>query len=397
MASVGSPPRKKARVQQTREYASFAEVARLIASKKRIVVLAGAGISVSCGIPDFRSRNGIYSMVKDLDSCSALPDPQCIFDIEYFKDDPRPFYELARRILFAGPKSESGVSKTKVQPSKTHRFISLLEKHKKLLRCYTQNIDGLERVSGVSKTKVRYCHGSMESAKCLKCSFRVTREELETMLLKDDVPLCTKCGETMKPGITFFGEAISKNVSKSLSADRDKVDLLLVIGTSLKVSPMDSILQFFPEHIPQVLINKTHVSPRQKISEGFDIELIGNADSVVQSMLDHDIFLSKGKSSGKTARVEPPKLGLYGNVWLFEGADRAEVERSMEARLTNHANAKMVATEVITCDCCGQQIDKKGGGGLCCNSCFGFDTCAACEDGRTKHLKHFPSHSFVSI
>ena len=276
-------------------------------------------------------------------------------------------------------------------PSKAHYFIAMLEKHKKLLRCYTQNIDGLERASGVSKSKVRYCHGSMDSAKCIKCSYRIGREELQKMLQTEKIPLCKKCGETMKPGITFFGEEISKIIPKSLQADRDKVDLLIVIGTSLKVSPMDSILQYFPAHIPQILINKTHVTPRRKISEGFDIELIGNADAVVQGLIDYDVFHDQLKA--ENGHIEPERLGAHQNIWLFEGSDKAEVEKD----ILEKGNANTLVNEVITCDCCGQQICPKEDQGFCCNICFGFDTCAACEDGRLDHVKEFPNHSFVPI
>ena len=139
------------------------EVADLIQKSKRIVVLAGAGISVSSGVPDFRSANGIYKMVEDLECCESLPDPQCIFDIEYFLDDPKPFYEVARKILF----SSTGASPL---PSKAHAFIASLEREKRLLRVYTQNIDGLEFAACVSKNSLRYCHGSMARARCVSKS-----------------------------------------------------------------------------------------------------------------------------------------------------------------------------------------------------------------------------------
>lgn len=64
-----------------------------IRKAKRILVVTGAGISVSCGIPDFRSEHGLYASIKEK---YALPEPECMFDIEYFRDDPAPFYMLAK-------------------------------------------------------------------------------------------------------------------------------------------------------------------------------------------------------------------------------------------------------------------------------------------------------------
>ena len=80
----------------------------------------------------------------------------------------------------------------------------------------------------------------------------------------------------------------------------------------------------------QILINKTHVSPRRKISEGFDIELIGNADSVIQCLIDHNVFPAKVKR--ECSQVEPQKLAFSNNVWLFDGSDRAEVEKAIANR-----------------------------------------------------------------
>lgn len=66
----------------------------LINRSSNIIVLTGAGVSVSCGIPDFRSRNGIYARLsKDFPD---LPDPQSMFDIHYFKRNPYPFFKFAK-------------------------------------------------------------------------------------------------------------------------------------------------------------------------------------------------------------------------------------------------------------------------------------------------------------
>ncbi|KAG6886129.1 hypothetical protein C0993_002648 [Termitomyces sp. T159_Od127] len=81
----------------------------------------------------------------------------------------------------------------------------------------------------------------------------------------------------MKPDITFFGEKLTDEFDDSLAEDRERVDLLLVIGTSLKVSPVADILSHLPHSVPQILINKTpirHINP--------DIVLLGNADDIVQ-------------------------------------------------------------------------------------------------------------------
>ena len=106
-------------------------------SCKQIMVVTGAGISVNCGIPDFRSKDsGLYHTLD----CEAIgiPSAELLFDYEYLAVDPEPFYRFARSLL---PRDD-------VLPSYCHRFIALLEARKKLLRNYTQNVDGIEKKAG---------------------------------------------------------------------------------------------------------------------------------------------------------------------------------------------------------------------------------------------------------
>ena len=97
---------------------------------------------MSCGIPDFRSANGIYEIVEAMGL--GLDDPQLLFDLETFRDDPAPFFAFAHRLYPPGGAA----------PSPTHRFLAALESRKKLLRVLTQNIDGLELAAGVPAAKV---------------------------------------------------------------------------------------------------------------------------------------------------------------------------------------------------------------------------------------------------
>jgi NAD-dependent SIR2 family protein deacetylase len=120
------------------------QVAELLQTSKRIMVLTGAGVSVSCGIPDFRSPDGIYARLQEFN----LRDPQQMFDLSFFKKRPEIFYSFAREIF-----------PSNFMPSPSHSFIKLLEDKGKLLRNYTQNIDTLEQRAGI--ISVLQCHGKM--------------------------------------------------------------------------------------------------------------------------------------------------------------------------------------------------------------------------------------------
>jgi len=122
---------------------------------KKILVLTGAGISVSCGIPDFRSKDGLYARVAKV--FPELRDPQSVFDVRLFRRDPRPFFLTAKE-LYPG----------QFQPSLSHKFIQKLEARGQLLRNYSQNIDTLETIAGIEK--VTMCHGSFATATCKFCS-----------------------------------------------------------------------------------------------------------------------------------------------------------------------------------------------------------------------------------
>ncbi|KAJ2188889.1 NAD-dependent histone deacetylase sir2, partial [Coemansia sp. RSA 532] len=80
----------------------------------------------------------------------------------------------------------------------------------------------------------------------------------------------------MKPDITFFGEKLPDQFDEALLADREHVDLLLVMGSSLKVAPVSDIMGHLPHTVPQIVINKTPI-----LHFNFDVQLLGNADDIV--------------------------------------------------------------------------------------------------------------------
>ena len=181
---------------------------------------------------------------------------------------------------------------------------------------YTQNIDTLETLAGVQR--VLQCHGSFATASCLQCRHRVPGADLEADIMRHRVPLCTVCNlpipstsstkgkkpkkkkkkkkkdkwdsdvedesdfpeyppgimkacsdsvaqctqnEHLQPDITFFGEKLTDDFDRSLEADRESVDLLLVIGTSLKVAPVADILSTSCYFLHCVMTNVVSQSP----------------------------------------------------------------------------------------------------------------------------------------
>ncbi|KAF3352940.1 hypothetical protein VdG1_00412 [Verticillium dahliae VDG1] len=122
---------------------------------ERIVVMTGAGISTAAGIPDFRSPGtGLYANLARL----KLPYAEAVFDIDYFRKHPEPFYCLAKE-LYPGH----------FHPTVSHAFIALLAHKGLLLMNFTQNIDCLERRAGVPSDLIIEAHGSFATQRCIAC------------------------------------------------------------------------------------------------------------------------------------------------------------------------------------------------------------------------------------
>ena len=267
------------------------KAAKLIRKSRRVLVLTGAGISVSSGVSDFRSRGGVYDRIESLGL--DVPQPECVFDIDFFRDDPGPFYKAVRLLFPPGASAEPA-------PSASHRFLRALDARRKLLRNYTQNVDGLELVAGVSPRRVLQCHGSMATATCLRCRARYTRADMRPFYASGRVFLCRRvrrgveCAGVVKPDVVFFGEPVNPRMAELLEKDRGKADLLVVIGTSLSVTPVSEIVEFLPSVVPQILVNRNKIKPKIRKTRrrgrgepawsGFDLELLGDCDAVVTAL-----------------------------------------------------------------------------------------------------------------
>lgn len=125
---------------------------------------------LAAGIPDFRSPgSGLYHNLQKY----KLPHPQAIFELDFFYDNPKPFFVLARE-LYPGS----------FKPTKCHYFIKLLEEKGYLLRHYTQNIDTLERVAGVNEEKLVEAHGTFHKGHCVLCDKEYPLEWMKSKMFR---------------------------------------------------------------------------------------------------------------------------------------------------------------------------------------------------------------------
>uniref|UniRef100_A0A8V5GHI6 NAD-dependent protein deacetylase sirtuin-2 n=2 Tax=Melopsittacus undulatus TaxID=13146 RepID=A0A8V5GHI6_MELUD len=198
----------------------------------------------SAGIPDFRSPGtGLYSNLQSYE----LPYPEAIFEISFFKEHPEPFFALARE-LYPG----------QFKPTLCHYFMRLLQDKGLLLRCYTQNIDTLERVAGLEPERLVEAHGSFFTSHCLRpgCRRQYGLPWMRERIFSSLVPKCEECQGLVKPDIVFFGESLPSRFFTLLQSDFQQVDLLIIMGTSLQVQPFASLVSRVPTNTPRLLINK---------------------------------------------------------------------------------------------------------------------------------------------
>uniref|UniRef100_UPI0037E75D49 NAD-dependent protein deacetylase sirtuin-3, mitochondrial isoform X2 n=1 Tax=Semicossyphus pulcher TaxID=241346 RepID=UPI0037E75D49 len=236
---------------------------------RKVVVMAGAGISTPSGIPDFRSPgSGLYDNLQQYD----LPYAEAIFEINFFHHNPNPFFALAKE-LYPG----------NYQPNLTHHFVRLLHKKGQLLRMYTQNIDGLER--RIPADMLVEAHGTFATATCTVCRRKYEGEELRTDVMSGTVPRCPTCTGVVKPDIVFFGEELPHHFLKYLT-DFPLADLLIVMGTSLEVEPFASLAGAVRSSVPRLLINRDLVGPFAWRRRPQDVMQLGDVISGVQALVD---------------------------------------------------------------------------------------------------------------
>ncbi len=194
----------------------------LVQESDNIVFFGGAGVSTESGIPDFRSKDGLYNQKY------KYP-PEMILSHTFFMRNTAEFYEFYREKM----------NSLKFEPNVTHRVLSKLEEEGKLKAVVTQNIDGLHQKAG--SKKVYELHGSVLRNNCMKCG---KFYDAEFVFNSEGIPTC-ECGGIIKPDVVLYEEGLNDEIiSGSVNAIQN-ADMLIVAGTSLTVQPASSLIRFF--------------------------------------------------------------------------------------------------------------------------------------------------------
>lgn len=199
---------------------AFEQLAKAFDKASHITVLTGAGISTASGIPDFRSRGGLYDGRLSVEA---------ILSETYFHQKPKMFWTYFKEIFGFHALGQ-------YEPNGGHLFLRELELEGKEVTIVTQNVDGLHRKAGSSR--VLEAHGTIHTAYCPKCGAAYGLEHL----LSEEVPRCGKDGFILKPDVVLF-EGRVKHIEEAVAASED-AELFLVLGSSLKVYPVKELPRY---------------------------------------------------------------------------------------------------------------------------------------------------------
>jgi NAD-dependent deacetylase len=198
-----------------------------INESENIVFFGGAGVSTESGVPDFRSKNGLYNQH---DVRFENYTPEYLLSHECLVNEPEVFFEFYRQKM----------DTRKIKPNAAHYYLAELEKSGKLKAVVTQNIDGLHQLAG--SKNVYEIHGTTKRNYCVKCKKEYPSDYIFES--QDSIPR-SGCGGIIRCDVTLYGESLPEDaVENAISAIYD-ADMLIVGVTSLSVYPAASFIRYF--------------------------------------------------------------------------------------------------------------------------------------------------------
>jgi sir2 family NAD-dependent deacetylase len=200
----------------------YQQLSEMIAQSERIVFFGGAGVSTESGLPDYRSKDGKYTAMRQ-----SNDDPKKIMHIDYLMQHPEKFFAHY-------------VDDTKAEPNRAHHILAKWERTGKTVDIITQNVDSLHQQAG--SMSVIELHGDNRSWYCMDCGHTVAYTEVHP---EAEVPYCKRCGGLMRPNVIYFGEMPDRHVIEQARNIIAQGDLLLIAGTSLTVSPARYLIRSF--------------------------------------------------------------------------------------------------------------------------------------------------------
>ena len=234
----------------------------------KILFMVGAGISTSAGIPDFRSKTGLFKQLQDKYNLSS---PEEFFLKQTFLEKPQYFYEFTKFFDLS-----------KINSTITHKFMKFFVDKNIVKYIYTQNIDGLEIKAKIPNEKLVFAHGNFYNGHCAKCNKEIDIQKINEGIEKGEIYYCPECKGPCKPNVVFYGESLPQRFFEKLQECKD-VDLIIIMGTSLKVQPFASIPYLTNPKADILVINMENVG-------GYDFHRLYSNSLIIEGKTDESVI-----------------------------------------------------------------------------------------------------------
>lgn len=310
---------------------------------KRLVVIAGAGISVSAGIPDFRSSSN--AIFKNSEFGQQLFDASVVFK------DAKATHQFQKTVCDLYKVCDSA------QPTSFHNLLNDVAKGERLLRMYTQNVDCLDTEMSHLLTKTPLeapwpqtvqLHGTVRMMNCTKCSW-MGEFDPEVFGTDEVFPECPECRELedvrrvagkrsqgigrLRPRIVLYNEnnPEAELIGRVCEADlKKRPDGLIVVGTTLKVPGVKRLVKELCQAVhaakgATVWMNLEE--PPQQIFKDFDLVVKGDCQAVPQLLTVYEAEIERQK-----ALMLNNKMKRKASRTLSEGANKTKKRPSKAAR-----------------------------------------------------------------
>lgn len=314
-------PLNSASIDQSSQLGLLHQVLR---KRRKIVVIAGAGISTSAGskysdailllrahqfiVPDFRSSNGLFNTLRRDNKLKASG--KHLFDASVYQTDSSTtsFHDMVRTLsgLVSG-----------ANPTAFHEMLATIASEGRLMRLYSQNVDGIDTSLPPLATSVPLStkgpwpqtiqlHGSLEKMVCSKCNS--LSDFNATLFNGPNPPPCTVCIETdkirtdhagkrshgigkLRPRMVLYNEhnPDEEAIGTVVTADlRARPDAVIVVGTSMEIPGVKRIVREMCGVVRDrkdglaMWINRGPPPTSKEFEDCWDLVVAGDCDKVAQ-------------------------------------------------------------------------------------------------------------------
>jgi NAD-dependent protein deacetylase/lipoamidase len=262
-------------ISEKQNYNKIKLLSELIKNSTHPIVFTGAGISTGSGLKDFRGKTGMW---KDIN-------PMKLATVNALYNNRDKFIEFYRTRI---------ITVNSCKPNQGHKILAKWLKNRIIKCIITQNVDryhqaaSIELNHDVGAESILELHGNITTLRCIECG-----REYSSIMYQNKHMECKLCKGFLRPNVVLFGESLDEEVVYRAETEAIKSDLFIVIGTSLTVSPANTLVDLafnYPNNNKAkiIIINK-EITPYDDASlVTFHDQNIGNVLSSTNNILEHN-------------------------------------------------------------------------------------------------------------